>query len=32
MAEILSLDHGLRQEWVNHIAAINRRLNDAAQQ
>ncbi len=27
--EILELEHGERQEWVNEVAKINRRLNEA---
>jgi hypothetical protein len=27
--DILKLEHGERQEWVNEVAKINRRLNEA---
>jgi hypothetical protein len=28
--QIMTLEHGERQEWVKQVAAINRRLNEAA--
>jgi hypothetical protein len=28
LGEILDLDHAERQEWVEEVARINRRLND----
>ncbi len=30
MDEVLALDHAERQRWVQEIAKINRRLNEAA--
>lgn len=30
--EILQMEHPERQAWVKQIAAINQRLNDAAQE
>jgi hypothetical protein len=29
-AQVLALEHGERQRWVEEIAKINRRLNDHA--
>jgi hypothetical protein len=28
-AEIMALEHGDRRRWVNEIAGINRRMNEA---
>jgi len=30
LSEILDLEHAERQQWVEEVASINRRLNDLA--